>query len=328
MRKLKNKQAREIWPAYMEPAAFNDLMNATDLEESGTLESADEPDAEAVVADAVPSEDSIKVYLIEIGRHNLLSGNEEIQLSRAMKAGDQAARQKLIQSNLRLVVSIAKRYRNRGLSFMDLIQEGSLGLMRATEKFDPERGYKLSTYATWWIRQAVMRAVDEKSRAVRLPVHITELQARIKKVVRCLSIELGRRPTLDEIAEGAKIDQSKLLEVLGAEKKLVSLDAMISPDQNTSFSELIKDENAQQPEDFVNGKLLSEQVKIAIGRLTPTEQQVIILRFGLENALPMTLQQSGRILCVSRERVRQIEARALRKLRQNHNLAAWNAVLP
>ncbi|MBX9689874.1 MAG: sigma-70 family RNA polymerase sigma factor [Candidatus Obscuribacterales bacterium] len=281
-----------------------------------------------VVSEAASvSDDSITVFLKEIGRYKLLSGKEEIQLSRAAKIGDAAAKRKLIQSNLRLVVSIAKRYRNRGLAFQDLVQEGTMGLIRAAEKFDPERGFKFSTYSTWWIRQAIMRALADKSRAVRLPVHMNEAINRIHKYVRLFREQNGCNPTLDELVGISGESKQKIEQIMAAEKRLVSLDAAIGEDAETPLSAFIEDNKAAAPDEVATGQLLAERIKLALKQLNPQESKVLRLRFGLDNGVPMTLEQIGKILGMSRERIRQIENLAKKKLRTNRELAAWSLVL-
>lgn len=265
-------------------------------------------------------DDSTKVYLKEIGKYRLLTGKEEIELARAVQLGDRGAKRKLIQANLRLVVSIAKRYKNTDLGFQDLIQEGSLGLIRAAEKYDPERGYKFSTYATWWIRQAIMRALADKSRAVRVPVHITEALARVRKTVRLLVNELNRKPTIDEIAKASGMTSKKVTEILAADKKLVSLDAQVGADIDNTISDFVKDENTPAPDEAIRGHILAKRVATALDRLSPHEREVLQLRYGFESGLTMTYEQTGQKIGVSRERARQIEAKAMKKLRNNFEL--------
>lgn len=272
-------------------------------------------------------DDSTTVYLKEIGRHKLLSGREEIEVARACRAGDEKARRKLIQSNLRLVVSIAKRYRNRGLSFQDLIQEGSLGLIRAVEKFNPEKGYKFSTYATWWIRQAITRALSDKARVIRIPVHMNETLGKVRASVRRLHDSLGRRPTLEEIAGDSRLEPAKVNQALAAEKSFVSLDATAGDDYDTPFSDLIEDESAANPEDEIETVLFSRQMTDALSRLTAAERDVLNLRFGLSGDKPLSMEAAARILGQSRERVKQIEGRALRKLRNNQAVASLREFL-
>lgn len=266
-------------------------------------------------------EDSTTTYLREIGRTRLLTGKEEIQLSRASKAGDEEARNRLIQANLRLVVSIAKRYRGYGLSFLDLIQEGSIGLMRAAEKFDPEKGYKFSTYATWWIRQAIQRAIADKARTIRVPVHMTETINRLRKTVRRLHEQLGRRPDVEEIARAAGLDAGKVRQAFQADKTLVSLDDKPGEDPDTTFADLVEDVDAPLPEEEADTHIVAEKVKKVLSKLSAQEQDIIKLRFGLDNGLPASLEQVGEILSLSRERVRQIELKAIKKLRSDDSIS-------
>jgi RNA polymerase primary sigma factor len=264
-------------------------------------------------------DDSTGIYLKEIGRHKLLTGKEEIELSRACRDGDSAARRKIIQSNLRLVVSIAKKYRNRGMSFQDLIQEGSLGLLRAVEKFDPERGFKFSTYATWWIRQAITRALADKSRTIRIPVHMIEVQTKLKKIVRKLANDLGRRPTIEEIAKEAGLDQAKVQYAFDADKHLVSLDLTFGEDNDTKFADLLESENVPRPEHTAEQHLFTECINHVLDTLTPWERDVIRLRFGIETDTPLTLKECGLKLGMSAERVRQVEMKAIKKLRKSQD---------
>lgn len=260
--------------------------------------------------------DSLKAYLKEIGRHRLLKGHEEIELSRAMQGGDQIARRRLLQANLRLVVSIAKRYTNRGLSFQDLIQEGNLGLIRGAEKFDPEKGYKFSTYATWWVRQAITRALANKGRAIRIPVHVREDMAKVRRHVFLLARKLGRAPSLSEIAIATGFSQEKLRLIIGSEQELLSLDAPFNEDYERTLGELMHD-NMPSPTETAAGRMMSHDVRKLLNCLTPREQEVIKMRFGLSGEHPKSLEDIGRMLGMSRERVRQIELLAMRKLRHH-----------
>jgi RNA polymerase primary sigma factor len=225
--------------------------------------------------------DSTKKYLDSIGKTKLLTSAEELALARAYRQGDEAAKRKLVQSNLRLVVSIAKKYRNRGLSFLDLVQEGNLGLIKGVEKFDHEKGYKLSTYATWWIRQAISRALQDKSRAIRLPVHMQEARARVAKAVKLLSSKKDRRPTVKEIAAESGLTADKVLQAIAAEKHTVSLDAPLG-NTDQSVTDFVADQVTDSPETLTEQNLLAEQVNRALAVLTPVERQVIRLRFGLD----------------------------------------------
>lgn len=262
-------------------------------------------------------EDSVRTYLREISRHKLLNGREEIELARAVRSGDTAARRRLIQANLRLVVSIAKRYINRGLSFQDLIQEGSLGLIRAVEKYDPERGNRFSTYATWWIRQAVTRAVANKSRAIRVPVHMNEVINKLRRVVRELSQNLDRRPTIDELAEASGLDHEKVLLAFGAGRVPLSLDQTFGEESDNTLGDIVEDQVARLPDDEAANNLLSTHINELLSVLTVRERDVIKLRFGLTDDRSHSLEELGRVLGLTRERVRQIELRAMQKLRKN-----------
>jgi RNA polymerase primary sigma factor len=286
---------------------------------------ADEPEYES--SRPALEEDSTKTYLREIGRHRLLNGREEIELARAAKVGDERARGKLIQANLRLVVSIARKYINRGLTFQDLIQEGSLGLIRAVEKFDPEKGFKFSTYATWWIRQAITRALADKSRAIRVPVHMNERLSKLRKVIRQQREKLGRAPDLDELSAATGMAKDKLQQVLGASKNLLSLDAVYREGFDSTLGEMIEDESSRQPEDTASEQLLSRDIDNLLSQLAPQERDVIALRFGLKGGQPLTLEESGKRLGYSRERVRQIEFKAMKKLRNNTRAAGLKEYL-
>jgi RNA polymerase primary sigma factor len=279
-----------------------------------------QPEAEVEVEEPthVSEEDSLRVYLREIGRHKLLNGTEEIELGRAVKEGDRDARRRLIQANLRLVVSIAKRYNNRGLSFQDLIQEGGLGLIRAVEKFDPERGFKFSTYATWWIRQAITRALADKSRGIRVPVHVGESMSKLRKIVRLLVDELGRKPNLDEIVAKSGYPREKVMLTIGAFRELLSLDSKLRDESDTLLADMIEDKSRPVPEKSAEEGLLSLQVNNLLSRLSSREQDIIKLRYGLACDVPKSLEELSQLLGVSRERIRQIECRALKKLRKDN----------
>jgi len=282
----------------------------------------DEEDEEELLAPSskLKREDSTATYIREISRAKLLSGTEEIELSRAMKAGDQAARRRLIQANLRLVVSIAKKYRNKGLSFLDLIQEGSIGLMRAAEKFDPERGFKFSTYATWWVRQAITRSISDKSRAIRLPVHITEQLFRLRRDYKNLSIQLGRKPTVEELASHCDLSKSRIEKLLAADKSPLSLDAAIGEDQDTSFASMIEDETSESPDEQASLSMMRTKIDAALATLSDTERTIVQLRFGLAGDEPMSLEECGKRLGVCRERIRQVQNKAFRKLKHDSQL--------
>jgi len=291
------------------------------------LEDIDPTDAEERPRASGYDEDSTGAYLKEIGKHKLLSGAEEIELSRACRAGDAKARRRIVQANLRLVVSIAKNYRNRGLGFQDLIQEGSVGLLRAVDKFDPERGFKFSTYATWWIRQAITRALADKSRTIRIPVHMIDVQSKLKKVVRQLVADLGRRPTINEIASASGYEPDKVRQAFDADKQLVSLDVTVGEDNDTAIAELLENHDTERPEHTAEHQLFVESVKSVLSKLTSWERDVIRLRFGLDHAAPMTLKQCAMRLGMSPERVRQLEMKAIKKLRKSDDAQALKAYL-
>lgn len=300
-----------------EEEQFDDLVDFEDDDNSAARAAGEEYIAVEAEESASVEEDSLKIYLREIGRHRLLNGSEEIELGRAVRDGDPEARRRLIQANLRLVVSIAKRYNNRGLSFQDLIQEGGLGLIRAVEKFDPERGYKFSTYATWWIRQAITRALADKSRGIRVPVHVGESMSKLRKLVRAMVDEMGRKPTMDEIVARSGLSREKVMLTVGAFRELVSLDAKLRDESDTLLADMIEDKSLPHPETVAEEGLLSQHVNTLLSRLSSREQDIIRLRYGLERESPKSLEELSQLLGVSRERVRQIECRALKKLRKD-----------
>jgi RNA polymerase primary sigma factor len=263
------------------------------------------------------SEDPVQFYLRSIGRIKLLTATEEIELARRIGQGDIHAKHRLVQSNLRLVVSVAKKYQGRGLPFLDLIQEGNVGLIRAAEKFDPERGYKFSTYATWWIRQGITRALADKSRTIRVPVHMVETINNLRKVTRKLSQDLGRRPTMEELAKGMDVTLQKVKDVLAANRLPLSLDTPFGEDDDNSLAELVEDESTTRPEDSTEAALMSADIRGVLSTLTPRERDVLVLRFGLNDGKPRTLEQVGKMVGITRERTRQIELKALRALRQS-----------
>ncbi|MBO5285639.1 MAG: RNA polymerase sigma factor RpoD [Clostridia bacterium] len=261
------------------------------------------------------ADDTVKMYLKDIGRIPLLSADEEIELAKKMADGDEEARRKLSEANLRLVVSIAKKYMGRGMLFLDLIQEGNLGLMKAVEKFDYERGYKFSTYATWWIRQAITRAIADQARTIRIPVHMVETINKQVRVSRRLLQELGREPTPEEIAKEMGVDEARVREILKIAQDPVSLETPIGEEEDSHLSDFIEDDQNRSPSDTVDNLALIEQLVGLLNTLTPREEKVLRLRYGLDDGRPRTLEEVGKEFNVTRERIRQIEAKALRKLR-------------
>ena len=279
---------------------------------------ADELDLEKLemeVLDGINLEDPVRMYLKEIGKVPLLSSDEEIELAKRMEDGDELARARLAEANLRLVVSIAKKYLGRGLLFLDLIQEGNLGLIKAVEKFDYRKGYKFSTYATWWIRQAITRAIAEQARTIRIPVHMVETINRVTRVSRQMMQELGREPSVEEIAEEMNLSEEKVREILKVAQEPVSLESPVGEEEDSHLGDFIQDENITTPADAAALLLLKEQLDEAMSALTDREKEVLRMRFGLNEAQPLTLEQVGKHFNVTRERIRQIEAKALRKLK-------------
>ena len=264
------------------------------------------------------SDDSVGMFLREMARYPLLNQAEEIELAREIAKGGpvgEKAKRKLVRANLRLVVSIAKKYLNRGVPFLDLIQEGSMGLMRAAEKFDYERGYKFSTYAYWWIRQGITRAIASQSRTVRLPVHMVEKLNQVRKVRQTLSQEFGRRPTKSELAAALEMDEDKLDQILDVSQRTLSLHAWVGKDEDTELMQLIEDSDNIPPNEQLDRKLLSDRLNSVLDHLSEREREIIRLRYGLEDGQHYTLTEIGKIYDLSRERVRQIQAKAMRKLR-------------
>ena len=278
----------------------------------------DEVDVENIdlsVPEGVSIEDPVRMYLKEIGKVPLLSAEEEIELAQRMEEGDQEAKKRLAEANLRLVVSIAKRYVGRGMLFLDLIQEGNLGLIKAVEKFDYRKGYKFSTYATWWIRQAITRAIADQARTIRIPVHMVETINKLIRVSRQLLQELGREPTPEEIAAEMNMPVDRVREILKISQEPVSLETPIGEEEDSHLGDFIPDDDALAPADAASMSLLKEQLADVLKTLTPREAKVLSLRFGLDDGNPKTLEEVGKVFNVTRERIRQIEAKALRKLR-------------
>lgn len=289
----------------------NDMdMEGLDDEEEVELDKID-----LSVPEGVSIEDPVRMYLKEIGKVSLLSADEEIELAKRMEKGDEAAKKRLAEANLRLVVSIAKRYVGRGMLFLDLIQEGNLGLIKAVEKFDYRKGYKFSTYATWWIRQAITRAIADQARTIRIPVHMVETINKLIRVSRQLLQELGREPTPEEIAEEMDMPVDRVREILKISQEPVSLETPIGEEEDSHLGDFIQDDNVPVPADAAAFTLLKEQLVEVLGTLTEREQKVLRLRFGLDDGRARTLEEVGKEFNVTRERIRQIEAKALRKLR-------------
>ena len=273
----------------------------------------DEP--EILPSERGSAEDPVRMYLKEIGRIPLLSSEEEIELAKRMEMGDEEAKKKLSEANLRLTVSIAKRYSGRGMQFLDLIQEGNLGLIKAVEKFDYRKGYKFSTYATWWIRQSITRAIADQARTIRIPVHMVETMNRVNRTSRRLLQEYGREPTPEEIAVTMNLPVERILEVSKISQEPVSLETPIGEEEDSHLGDFIQDEHVPVPSEEAAHTLLREQLEEVMDTLSDREQKVLALRFGLEDGKPHTLEEVGRDFQVTRERIRQIEAKALRKLR-------------
>ncbi|HSX06197.1 MAG TPA: RNA polymerase sigma factor RpoD [Candidatus Saccharimonadia bacterium] len=264
------------------------------------------------------ADDSVRLYLREIGKIPLLNAEEELSLAQRVVAGDKEAKDQMAEANLRLVVSIAKRYVGRGLDLLDLIEEGNTGLLRAVEKFDPDKGFKFSTYATWWIRQAITRAIADQARTIRIPVHMVETINKLLRTQRRLTQELNREPTNAEIAKEMEIDEAKVEHIMKIKQDISSLDANIRDDEEESvLADFIEDEDTITPEESATSQLLKEQVKDMLGALTEREQKILKLRFGLEDGKQHTLEEVGQEFSVTRERIRQIEAKALAKLRKH-----------
>ena len=313
----------------------------TELAEANTPVAAAEPDAEAFTDEWLPEDeeeeplsladtssyeddvhdDSVRLYLREIGKIPLLSSEEELELAHRVSAGDKDAKDKMAEANMRLVVSIAKRYVGRGLDLLDLIQEGNTGLLRAVEKFDPDKGFKFSTYATWWIRQAITRAIADQARTIRIPVHMVETINKLLRTQRRLTQELNREPTNEEIAAAMEIELDKVEHIMKIKQDISSLDASIrdNNEDDSVLADFIEDEDTVTPEESATSQLLKEQVKDMLNVLTEREQKIIRLRFGLEDGKSHTLEEVGGEFRVTRERIRQIEAKALAKLRKHRD---------
>ncbi len=287
---------------------FSDEFMDKDLEEDIDLDAVD-------LLDGIGTDDPVRMYLKEIGTVPLLSAEEELELAKRKSAGDKAAKERLIEANLRLVVSIAKRYTGRGMSFLDLVQEGNLGLIKGVEKFDYDKGFKLSTYATWWIRQSVTRALADQARTIRVPVHMVETINKMSKMQRKLTLELGYEPSIPELAKALDMSEEKVMEIMQIAREPASLETPIGEEDDSNLGDFVADSNVVTPEQNVESVMLREHIDTLLADLKERERQVIVLRFGLEDGHPRTLEEVGKEFNVTRERIRQIEAKALRKLR-------------
>ncbi len=287
----------------------------TDPDDTEVLPVVEPLEIDLSVPEGIAIDDPVRMYLKEIGRVPLLTADEEVLYAKLMEEGDEEAKRRLAEANLRLVVSIAKRYVGRGMLFLDLIQEGNLGLIKAVEKFDYHKGYKFSTYATWWIRQAITRAIADQARTIRIPVHMVETINKLIRIQRQLIQELGRDPTPEEIAAEMEISVERVREILKISQEPVSLETPIGEEEDSHLGDFIEDEEALAPAEAASFFLLREQLEDVLGTLTPREKKVLQLRFGLEDGRTRTLEEVGQVFGVTRERIRQIEAKALRKLR-------------
>ena len=307
----------DVVPVIDDAMLADDSMLLDDLDDDYR----EDKDGEDIDLDAIDllegigTEDPVRMYLKEIGTVPLLSADEELRLAKRKAEGEESAKERLIEANLRLVVSIAKRYTGRGMSFLDLVQEGNLGLIKGVEKFDYTKGYKLSTYATWWIRQSVTRALADQARTIRVPVHMVETINKMSKMQRKLTLELGYEPSVTELAEALEMSEDKVMEIMQIAREPASLETPIGEEDDSNLGDFVADSNAVTPEGNVESVMLREHIDALLGDLKERERQVIVLRFGLEDGHPRTLEEVGKEFNVTRERIRQIEAKALRKLR-------------
>ncbi len=311
------EQIDKVFDAFEEYGVdvLKDDIEEPDLEDLEEVEDIKLEDINTMNFDGINIDDPVRMYLREIGKIPLLSFEEELELAKKVLEGDEEAKQKLAESNLRLVVSIAKKYVGRGMLFLDLIQEGNMGLIKAVEKFDYKKGYKFSTYATWWIRQAITRAIADQARTIRIPVHMVETINKLIRTSRHLLQQLGREPTPEEIAEEMEIPVEKVMEIQKIAQDPVSLETPIGEEDDSHLGDFIQDEDSPAPQDSAAYTLLKEQLEEVMNTLTPREAKVLKLRFGLEDGRSRTLEEVGKEFMVTRERIRQIEAKALRKLR-------------
>ena len=307
----------DVVPVIDDAMLSDEALLLDDLDDSFMKDSDDDDiDIEAVdLLEGIGTEDPVRMYLKEIGTVPLLSADEELRLAKRKAEGDEYAKERLIEANLRLVVSIAKRYTGRGMSFLDLVQEGNLGLIKGVEKFDYTKGYKLSTYATWWIRQSVTRALADQARTIRVPVHMVETINKMSKMQRKLTLELGYEPSVPELADALEMSEDKVMEIMQIAREPASLETPIGEEDDSNLGDFVADSNVVTPEGNVESVMLREQIVALLGDLKERERQVIVLRFGLEDGHPRTLEEVGKEFNVTRERIRQIEAKALRKLR-------------
>ena len=314
---LEPEQIEKIYDA-LEDLSVEVVVEQIDFQGPLAIDSEEEPTVNELlitVPEGINIDDPVRMYLKEIGKVPLLTAKEEIEIAKQMEAGSETAKQLLAEANLRLVVSIAKRYVGRGMQFLDLIQEGNLGLIKAVEKFDYHKGYKFSTYATWWIRQAITRAIADQARTIRIPVHMVETINKLIRVSRNLLQQYGREPTPDEIAQEMQISVEKVRDIIKIAQEPVSLETPIGEEEDSHLGDFIPDDDAPAPADAAAFTLLKEQLIDVLDTLTPREEKVLRLRFGLDDGRARTLEEVGREFNVTRERIRQIEAKALRKLR-------------
>ena len=302
----------DVIPEVIDETALNDDLLMLDDVDDDFMKNGEEED---IVLEGIGTEDPVRMYLKEIGTVPLLSAEEELRLAKRKAEGDMSAKERLIEANLRLVVSIAKRYTGRGMSFLDLVQEGNLGLIKGVEKFDYTKGYKLSTYATWWIRQSVTRALADQARTIRVPVHMVETINKMSKMQRKLTLELGYEPSVAELSAALDMSEDKVMEIMQIAREPASLETPIGEEDDSNLGDFVADGNVVTPEGNVESVMLREHIDALLGDLKERERQVIVLRFGLEDGHPRTLEEVGKEFNVTRERIRQIEAKALRKLR-------------